>query len=268
MEDYELVFKPRQKGGYLKIKNPIERIKDYKKEAERLIYGNSDYPSQVRSILKEVGDSKINSAKVFRTPVPKVLIELLNVASLGDFKKKLAQTDYDKLFHSGIIFSTDRGDILVEKNEVINVSKSIPKTEGYEEKSVSLNNQNLTIKEVLDKTQSEQKDRFFKYSAYDNNCQKFILDLLKANNIGSESDKEFVKQDTEQLFRDNQNLRKLANTITDVASRITGRGEPIGRKPVFDRNGNLKGFQDIYNIEEGYRKTGGLIVKENPYNDW
>ena len=246
--DYESVFKPRVKGGNILnpfepsinlFKNPIETVKTYKKEAERLIYGNSDYPSKVRSLLKEVGDAKINSAKVFRTPVPNYLINILNTVSLGDFKRKLKETEYDKLFHLGIIFSTDKGDILIEKNEVINVSKTIPKTEGYEEKSVPLNNQELTINEVLENTKAVQKDKFFKYSAYDNNCQNFILDLMKANNIGSESDYNFVKQNTEDLFRSNSYLRKLANTITDTASRITGRG-----------------------------KKGGLLVKENPYNDW
>jgi hypothetical protein len=292
---YEEVFKPKVGGALYNpfvIRNPIERIKDYKKEAERLVYGNSDYNTKSKNTLKEVGDAKVFGAKLYRTPVPDYLIEILNVVSLGDFKKKLKDTEYDKLFHLGIILETSKGRVLIEKNEVINVSKSIPsKTEGYEEKEVTLHNHNLTVQEVLDNTQRVLQDRFFKYSAYDNNCQNFILSLLKANNIGSEKDKEFVKQDTEELFKSNPYLRKLANTITDAAGRFTGKGYyPTSNLQETLRNtrrGKVGGLGDAerlyapsnkmsvvdwdYNTKTGQyerRKKGGLIVKKNPYNDW
>ena len=42
--------------------------------------------------------------------------------------------------------------------------------------------------------------KYFTYSAKDNNCQDFILAVLKANNIGNEEDYSFVKQDTKSLF--------------------------------------------------------------------
>jgi hypothetical protein len=254
MEDYNRVFKPRKRGG---------DISSIINEGKRLIYGNADYSSKVKNLLKEVGNAKIKSARLYRTPVPDYLIEILNVVSFGDFKKKLKQTEYDKLFHLGIIFSTDKGDILLEKNEVINVSKTIPRTEGLEEKEIPLNNQDLTINEVLQNTQKKMQDRFFKYSAYDNNCQNFILSLMKANNIGSDSDYEFVKQDTEELFKSNPYLRKLSNTITDVASRFTGRGgEDIN--PIYA--GLFLKKTDSRTVSKG--KVGGLIVKENPYGDW
>jgi len=242
---------------------PVESIKQSIQEAKRVVYGNSDYNTKSRKVLEEVGDAKVFGAKLYRTPVPAYLIEILNVVSLGDFKKKLKDTEYDKLFHLGIILETSKGRVLIEKNEVINVSKSIPnKTEGYEEKEVPLHNHNLTVQEVLDNTRGVLKDRFFKYSAYDNNCQNFILSLLKANNIGSEKDREFVKQDTEELFKSNPYLRKLANTITDTASRFTGKGGFFQ-----EYRKNSKGYYVDKEVEKGGLK-GGLIVKANPYKDW
>jgi hypothetical protein len=245
MSDYDRVFKPR--GGYLynpfkpiEIKNPVDTAKEYYAEANRLIYGNEDYSTKAKKILSEVGDSEIKSIKLMRTPVPDYIIELLNIVSFGDFKKKLKETEYDKLFHLGIVFDTTKGRVLVEKNEVINISKDIPENiEGYEEKNIPINRR-TNLNEILKNTQQRLGDKYFKYSAYDNNCQNFILNLLKANNLGNESDYEWVKQDTEELFKTNPYLRKLSNTVTDVASRFTGRG----------------------------RKVGGLIVKRNPYNDW
>lgn len=233
MADYNSVFRPR--GG--KLYNPFE---PYVKEASRLIYGADDYSSRAGKVLNEMGNAEIKSAKIVRTPVPEYIIELLNAVSFGDFKKRLKETEYDKLFHLAIVFDTTKGRVLVEKNEVINISKDIPpQKEGYEDREVSLTKR-TNLNEILKNTQQKMGDRYFKYSAYDNNCQNFILNLMKSNNIGNETDYEFVKQDTEELFRSSPYLRKLSNTVTDVASRFTGRGE----------------------------KVGGLIVKRNPYNDW
>jgi hypothetical protein len=51
---------------------------------------------------------------------------------------------------------------------------------------------------------------------------------LDANNIGDESDKEFVKQDTAFLFENLTYLRKISNTVTTIGARAnvitTGAG--------------------------------------------
>jgi hypothetical protein len=250
---YETVFKPRKGGDLQSVIN----------EGKRLIYGNTDYSSKVKKLLKEFGNERVKSAKVIRVPLSDFLVNILNVVSFGDFKKRLKETEYDKLFHLAIVFETDKGPILVEKNEVINLSKSIPSNkEGYEEKRIATPNQ-PTLNEILKNTQDKMQDRFFKYSAYDNNCQNFILSLLKSNNLGDESDYEFVKQDTEELFKSSPYLRKLSNTITDIASRVTGRGgEDIN--PIYA--GLFLKKTDSRTVSKG--KVGGLVVKENPYNDW
>jgi hypothetical protein len=231
---YETVFKPR--GG--KLYNPFSELE---KEGRRLIFGSEDYNTSSKKVLKEVGNNKILSARIQRNPVPRYIIELLNIVSLGDFKKKLKETEYDKLFHLAIVFETDKGEVLVEKNEVINISKSIPTNkEGLEVKRVNINN-SPTINTVLENTKRLQGDKYFKYSASDNNCQNFILSLLKSNNIGTEEDYQFVKQNTEELFKSNPFLKKIADTVTDTAATFTGRGKKL---------------------------KGGLLVKENPYGDW
>jgi len=226
-------FKP------IEFKNPIDTAKDTYKEANRLIYGNSDYSTKARKMIEKFGDQPIQKITLVRNPVPDYLIEILNVASFGDFKKKLKETEYDKLFHLAIVFDTPKGRVLLEKNEVINITETIPNEDGREDRDIPIN-KNLTFKEALDNTERRLgKDLYYKYSAYDNNCQNFILNLLKANELGTPDDYEWVKQDTEELFKSNPFLRKLADGITDLASRFTGKG-----------------------------KVGGLIVRRNPYNAW
>jgi len=75
---------------------------------------------------------------------------------------------------------------------------------------------------------------FLTYNAAHNNCQVFILSVLKANNIGNQQDYDFVKQDTEELFNDLPNLRKLTNSITDLGglanNLVYGDGLKIKKK--------------------------------------
>ena len=139
----------------------------------------------------------------------------------------MKEIGYDKLFHLAVVFDTSKGRVLLEKNEVVNMSETIPRKDGYEDKEVSIN-KNLTINELLNNTINKMgKDLFFKYDASNNNCQNFILNVLKANNLGDEGDYNFIKQDTEELFKNNPYLRKLALTITDIAGRFTGRGRDV-----------------------------------------
>ena len=65
------------------------------------------------------------------------------------------------------------------------------------------------------------EQKFFTYSAYDNNCQHFILSLLQSNGIANTELTNFVKQDTESIFSTNPTLRKLSNNVTDVHGRTT-----------------------------------------------
>ena len=78
--------------------------------------------------------------------------------------------------------------------------------------------QQITINKLLENTSQQMSDKFIKYSAYGNNCQNFIQNILLSNNIHQGLD--FVKQSTEDIFKNNPTLRKFSNTITDIAGRF------------------------------------------------
>jgi hypothetical protein len=106
---------------------------------------------------------------------------------------------------------------------------------------------------MMNKTKEYQGGKFFKYSASGNNCQDFIVAIFKSNNIGDDEDIKFIKQDTEQLFKDLPALRKLSNTVTDLGASVntalTGRGtykkNYVVQSVIFDK--------DKYNIVEARR---------------
>jgi hypothetical protein len=121
---------------------------------------------------------------------------------------------------------------------------------------------------MMNKTKEYQGGKFFKYSAANNNCQDFIVAIFRSNNIGDDSDIKFIKQDTEQLFKDLPSLRKLSNTITDIGGAfnvaITGKGlgkDYVIQSIIFDK--------DKYSITKAKKwlRTNGYIAPKVDESD-
>lgn len=194
-----------------KIPNNINVVKEVAK-------GRNDYPTKVIKLLSLYGNENIIGYIIKRTPVSKILTGLLNVASKGEFNKKLETTEYDKLYHLYLEFTLQSGKkILLEKNEVINMMLST-KRPKEEIKVISSYPRNLNINSIMRNTQNSMGSNFFLYDASQNNCQDFIVNVLRSNGIGNDLDISFIKQNTTFLF--NSNLRKIANTTTTIGARI------------------------------------------------
>ena len=82
----------------------------------KVVYGTNELPPNVKKVLSEVGDAVITSADIGRTPVQSVITGII---------KLVASTPYEKLFHLFIVLHTNKGDILLEKNERINMEKKV-----------------------------------------------------------------------------------------------------------------------------------------------
>lgn len=93
----------------------------------------------------------------------------------------------------------------------------------------------------MQNTKDRMGSNFFPYSARNNNCQDFIFNLLLANRLDSPELIDFVKQDTIQVFRGLPQLRKLTNTITDIAGRINVIKEGAGDEGI---NPTSSGIED------------------------
>lgn len=185
------------------------------------ILKTSSYSKNVENVLYNYGNEPILKMSIGRVALSKTTLFLLNIVSLGELNKKLQNTTYDKLYHLFLIIETSRGQFLLEKNEVISISKKKipPKSDIL---NISIPN-NFTLNSILEKTKQMMKQNYFTYSGRDNNCQFFIYNILKSNHIITQENEQFVLQDTQQLFNGNPIFRKRLNTLTDtgaVASRI------------------------------------------------
>lgn len=207
---------------------------EVEKYGKAVIYGRMDYPPKVRNILKKYGDEVVVGYKIKRTPVSSLLTSALSAVSLGKFGARFGRSEFDDLFHLFLEMTTASGKrISVEKNEVINMEVSPPTRDKEQVEDITTNvRQDLTINEIMANTETYMgKKKFYGYSARDNNCQDFIVAILKSNNIGDTQNITFVKQDTKSLFKDLPFLRKFSNTITDIGARVnvitTGAGNKL-----------------------------------------
>ena len=222
-------------GSYLSGIDNVNKFKqmkggsllDLKSYATTIIKGRNDYPPKMREIIKKYGDAKITKMSACRTPVPSLLTSALNMVSFGSFSKKWEDQPYDKLFHLDLRVVTSQGTILLEKNEVLNasVNPSLSKTTECSEIKVG---KEITISQLLEDGKKIQGDKFFKYSAYNNNCQDFIMALLKGSGLGTQENYTFIKQDTKTLFKGLEGTRKFANTITNIGAKVNEIVEGAG----------------------------------------
>jgi len=186
-----------------------------------IIFNTKVYKASVRNILNEMGADEIERIYIKRTPLSKVIQLALNVLSFGDFNKRLRDLPYDKLYHLRMDIETVKGKrYTLEKNETINMTRRPTTSKDTDSILVNTLKEGTTTNELLNKTKDFMgEDKFYSYSAKNNNCQDFIMGILNANNLTTRELKNFVKQDTTSLFTDT--FRKITNTITDVGAAAT-----------------------------------------------
>ncbi len=173
----------------------------------KIINFKENVPQNVKNALGKIGNNKITSARLGRTPVQAIIQGAL---------KTIANIPYDDLFHLFIELTLDNGQKwILEKIERINlVKEDRSKKQGAEfTTSFSINK---TMNELFQNTKNKMGDRFLPYQSASNNCQVFIIGVLDGNGLNNSERTSFVKQNTKAIFENNPALRKFANTLTDI----------------------------------------------------
>jgi hypothetical protein len=185
--------------------------KGLKELTERLIFNHFDYSTSSKKTLYQYGNNMIISIKIMRKPINKIINKFIDF-----FHKKI----YDKYYHLSLICYLNNSKIIkIEKNEIINI-------EIINEKDLIGDILNLgdippiTLYQLLKNTNHFLGDRMFKYDAFKNNCQDFILGILTSNNILRNSEG-FIKQNVESIPKDKPFLNNISNYITSTASNFS-----------------------------------------------
>ena len=192
--------------------------------ARTVIYGRKTYAPAHQKIIESYGENTITSIKVGRKPLSSVLNAVLNVVSLGIYKKWIQRSQYDDLFHLFALITLNNGKtILIEKRasiDMVVIKKNYTPPEYTEFAQVLIEHPDIQFKTLLDNTEKLQGKNYFIYNAETNNCQKFISDMLQSNNLLTPELNTFINQDVSSLFEKLKYSKGLINATTGLGTTI------------------------------------------------
>ena len=217
-----------------------------------------DYNNTTKETLMKYGDYNIDNLMIYRTPINSMIDKALNIFSFGKFAEMKKKYGFDTFFHLALVAEVKGKNVIIEKNEVINVSTSYSTNSNTETMKVNMKNKPLTINQLLNATREKQKpDDYFSYDAFNNNCQMFIRALLTNVGLYTKDIDVFLFQNVENLIKEMPTLAKVAKTATDIGAwfnKITGEGEGQPFRKRLNQNG-VEGVEPL--VEGG---GGGVYI--------
>ena len=218
------------RGGAISL-NPYENLQ----RVGRFILGRTPQSPALDRFLREHGSEVIQTIVVGRVPIQGALRTALTGLTLGG----LAKIPYDKLWHLFAIVTTSKGTkAMIEKNEVIRIvpgETSIRADQGGEAilaYSRGAGKRHLTVNEFFGNAiRAVGPAKFFTYRAFSENCQNWIMVLLRSSGILTPQAQAFILQDTKAILEHvPKSSVTAANFLTDLAARFRLlAGEGVGR---------------------------------------
>jgi len=260
---------------FLPKKQQFKMAKDTSKQNTTIAGGYNPVEEHMPGIIDRIdpdkmigkgishNDSVITGGQVIRTPLPEHIMEVINKSTAGMLKERLKTTSYDNLYHLRIDFQTDDGIITIEKNygsiDILhNDTRDL--TSQSQRMNIGSIPQGLTIGQVLDNTRKAMGSYYTAYNALTNNCQDFIIALLKANHIGGNVNS-FVKQNLYELI-----APELKTIAKEGVKKVINEGLKTeqGKELVSNFEEHINKFQDINKVNgNGLKHNKEMINKIN-----
>ena len=217
--DWITTVKDKVKHYFNKIPKPI---KDAVQAVIKYSRNIDSFNAKSKKTLQEYGSKEIKSIKIFREKIDGILRKAISVIS----------DHQGNLYHLGMVITLDDNqEITVEKNHVVNVVKGSPFKNSTEVMDVSLQGKHITLNELLDKTiEAMTPNVFFDYNGITNNCQNFVMNILKTNHLLSKEAEDFTLQNLDDLVEksrlgeDTEDIIKGATNIRASIDNLTGFG--------------------------------------------
>ncbi|MET0570951.1 MAG: hypothetical protein ABWZ79_05960 [Pedobacter agri] len=223
----------RKKGKGLSdfLKDPIGHVK----EAFQPI------PTKLNNIsmktIEEFGNYPVQSMFVMRTPLSNNLTGALNIVSSGEFNRLQKNANIDQLYHVALVGSFNNTNIIIEKNEVVNIApfKKSDVTNNTEILRIKLSSNPSLIQLIANTLNFMGPQNFYDYDALGatnrgrNNCQDFVNAVLESNNLLTPDVYKFFYQDISPITNELQNHVPIAvKAVTQtgsIVSRLIGKGK-------------------------------------------
>jgi hypothetical protein len=191
------------------------------------------YTPAVQAILAQCGNDIVTNIRVCRDVVSANTESLLNAVSLGKFAELKKKYGFDTFFHLYMLFDAGGKTLMIEKNQTINLSYY---TKPCLESEFVSPGGTFTLNQMLDKTrESMGAEKFLTYDVFTNNCQLFLIGIMKANGLLTPKIEKFVYQNINQIVDELPGyVKPLVKGITDIARVV----DTSLQKSVYKTNGN------------------------------
>lgn len=207
--------------------------------------------------LLDYGNYTIKHMQIYRTPISTLLNSALNLISLGKWNDLRSKYGFDKLFHTALVCDIGGKNIIIEKNEVVNISTQYKTSKDTETFNIDMSNKSFTINDMIMSCKKRMGDKdFFDYDAFRNNCQVFIKNMLESVDLYTTDVSKFLFQDLSEIYS------KLPSYTSKIAKLITRAGAFISR---LKGDGNDEEKQGHHLIRE--EKYGEEKEREEKYED-
>lgn len=179
-------------------------------------------PRAVQNWMKANADVPITSLQVARAPIKQyvnIALQLMSAGKFDDVKKKL---NVDKLYHLFIVINNKWR---IEKNDVVKVQefKNTPDTDMID---IDLSKfPNLKIKDLFYNIPNV-RDYWANYDPVSNNCQDWVLSVLRNSTLIKVEYIPFIKQDIEKLIKDEPQLKESFKSASLIA-RLAGSANKL-----------------------------------------
>lgn len=174
-------------------------------------------PRLFRKFLKSHGNTPIKQMRICREPLPTLLTKIGNLLTAGELNKRIRKLGYDNVFHLYLLIELMDGRILkLEKNERVTTTfvKSYDVTKKTEYLDIKMVD-SYTINDMVEGAENLGSLKYT-YSLERNNCQQFLLLLLKGIDILTPEYRNFIYQNASEILNNNRVLIKGIRTATNI----------------------------------------------------
>lgn len=184
-------------------------------------------PKPVKHFLGQHGDETMIAIRVCRTPVAGAIQKIINMITLGSLSEAMKELNYEDLYHLYCVVTLKGGRMFrVEKNARVTITE-VRGLEG--DCRLVWGERDMTVGQLF--ANAVAGGLVWEYSAHNNNCQKFVKQLLSPSMTLSENHLRFIEQDAETLLK-SVGARGVIKGVTDIGAIVDtvyrgGRGEDL-----------------------------------------
>lgn len=144
----------------------------------------------------------------------------MDFLSRGGFSKAAKKLGYDNVWHNYLLFTLDDGQVYkMEKNHILEYKKAVKGDLANEMWDIPVTRDDLSMKSMIETASAGNEERFYKYRAGSDNCQRFSRDLIEKNGLMPEGEPEHMSvQDAKTLTSTVPFGDLIPDAITDLGS--------------------------------------------------